>query len=119
MLGAVQMFEAAGFEALVAFTSDEAMAHLEGRAGVVAIFCDYEAPGTLDGDVLARTVRGRWPTVEIMVVSKPRSAPPPGLPLGARYFEKPYSLAEVKEALEALGLMGGLPRARSTPSSRA
>ena len=39
MLGAVQLFEAAGFEALVAFSSDEAVAHLEGRSGIVVARC--------------------------------------------------------------------------------
>jgi len=112
MLSAVQMFEAVGFEALVAFSSDEAIAHLESRSGVAVAFTEYDAPGSLDGHTLARTIRNRWPTVEIIVVSRPRE-PIEDLPLGARYFEKPYTQAEIRQALGELGLIGDQPRART------
>lgn len=114
MLGAVQMFEAVGFEALVAFSSDEALAHLEGRSGIVVVFSEFSAPGSLDGDSFARTVRGRWPTVEIIVVSKLVGEAPPDLPLGTRYFPKPYAMLEVQSALEELGLLGEPLSPRST-----
>jgi DNA-binding response OmpR family regulator len=113
MLGAVQLFEAAGFEALVAFSSDEAVAHLESRSGIAITFIEYDAPGTLDGPQLAETIRIRWPTIEIIVVSQPRSGETPDLPLGARYFEKPYTHSEITRALEELGLIGQAPRART------
>ena len=113
MLGAVQLFEAAGFEALVAFSSDEAVAHLESRSGIVVAFIEIDAPGTLDGPQLAETVRNRWPTIEIIVVSRPRLGETPDLPLGARYFEKPYTHSEINRALEELGLIGRAPRART------
>ncbi|WP_442855825.1 response regulator [Devosia sp. A16] len=113
MLGAVQLFEAAGFEALVAFSSDEAVAHLESRSGIVVTFIEYDVPGTLDGAQLAEVVRSRWPTVEIIVVSRPRPGETPDLPLGARYFEKPYTHAEIERALDQLGLGNTVPRART------
>jgi DNA-binding response OmpR family regulator len=112
MLGAVQLFEAAGFEAVVAFSSDEALAHLESRSGIAAAFIEYDVPGSLSGPRLAETVRNGWPTVEIIVVSRPRPGETPDLPLGARYFEKPYTHAEINRALEELGLTGDAPRAR-------
>ena len=112
MLSAVQMFEATGFEALVAFSSDEAIAHLESRTGIAVAFAEYDSPGTLDGPGFARIVRNRWPTIEIIVVSRPRQAVE-DLPLGARYFEKPYTQAEITRALEELGLIGELPRAKT------
>jgi len=117
MLSAVQMFEATGFEALVAFSSDEAIAHLESRTGIVVAFAEYDAPGSLDGPGLARTVRNRWPTIEIIVVSRPRDAVD-DLPLGARYFEKPYSQGEIARALEELGLLGEQPRAKTNQPPR-
>lgn len=113
MLGAVQLFEAAGFEALVAFSSDEAVAHLEGRSGIVVAFIEYDVPGTIDGAQLAEVVRSRWPTVEIIVVSRPRPGETPDLPLGTRYFEKPYTHAEIERALDQLGLGETVPRART------
>jgi DNA-binding response OmpR family regulator len=113
MLGAVQLFEAAGFEALVAFSTDEAVAHLEGRSGIVVAFIEYDVPGMTDGAQLAEIVRNGWPTVEIIVVSRPRPGETVDLPLGARYFEKPYTHSEINRALEELGLMGIAPRART------
>jgi hypothetical protein len=120
MLSAVQMFEAVGFDALVAFTTDEAIAHLEGRSGIAVVFAEYDAPGSLDGPALARLVRGRWPTIEIIAVSGRRSAfELEDLPLGARHFEKPYALSQIVRALEELGLTGMAPRARlSVPPRR-
>ncbi len=113
MLSAVQMFEAAGFDALVAFTTDEAIGHLEGRPGIAVVFAEYDVPGSLDGPALARLVRGRWPTIEIIAVSSRRAAfELDDLPLGARHFEKPYVLAQIERALEELGLIGTMPRAR-------
>lgn len=113
MLGAVQLFEAAGFEALVAFSSEEAVAHLESRSGIAVAFIEHDVPGALDGPSLAETVRNRWPTVEIIVVSRPRAGEVPDLPLGARYFEKPYTHSEINQALDELGLAGTVPRART------
>jgi CheY-like chemotaxis protein len=113
MLSSVQLFEGFGFDALVAFTTDEAMGHLEGRNDIVAIFCEHDAAGGLDGPGLSQVVRSRWPTIEIMLVSMPRVAGPPDLPLGARYFEKPYSRAQVERALTELGLIGAVPKART------
>ena len=119
MLSAVQMFEAVGFDALVAFTTDEAIAHLEGRSGIAVVFAEYDAPGSLDGPALARLVRGRWPTIEIIAVSGRRAAfELDDLPLGARYFEKPYALPQIERALEQLGLIGAVPRARASAPPR-
>jgi len=50
--------------------------------------------------------------VEIIVVSRPRE-PIEDLPLGARYFEKPYTQAEIRQSLGELGLIGDQPRART------
>jgi hypothetical protein len=119
MLGAVQLFEAAGFEALVAFNSAEAVAHLESRSGIAVAFIEYDVPGELNGQQLAETVRNGWPTVEIIVVSRPRPGEQPDLPLGARYFEKPYTHSEINRALDELGLTGTVPRARTNVPPRA
>lgn len=113
MLSTVQMFETLGFDALVAFTTDEAMGHLEGRNDIVAIFSEIDAQGALDGPGLAQIVRGRWPTIEIMLVSMPRIGGVPDLPLGTRYFEKPYGRAQIERALTELGLIGAAPKART------
>jgi hypothetical protein len=119
MLSSVQLFESLGFDALVAFTTDEAMGHLEGRSDIVAIFTEHDAPGGVDAAGLAQIVRSRWPTIEIMVVSMPRVGGPPELPLGARYFEKPYGRAQIERALTELGLIGAAPKARTNQLPKA
>lgn len=112
MLGAVQMFETAGFEALVAFTADEAIAHLEGRTDIALVFTDCELPGSMDGPTLAHQVRSRWPPIEIIVVSGPRRVDGQTLPLGVRFFPKPYSQGQIQQVVQDLGLIGTVPRAR-------
>ena len=114
MLGAVQMFETAGFEALVAFTADEAIAHLEGRTDIALVFTDCELPGSMDGPTLTHQVRSRWPTIEIIVVSGPRRIDGQTLPLGVRFFPKPYSQDQIERAAKELGVLGTVPRARQT-----
>jgi hypothetical protein len=57
--------------------------------------------------------------VEIIIVSRPRPGEVPDLPLGARYFEKPYTYAEINRALDELGLTGPTPRARTGSKPRA
>jgi CheY-like chemotaxis protein len=114
MLGAVQMFETAGFEALVAFTADEAIAHLEGRSDIALVFTDCELPGSMDGPALAHQVRSRWPTIEIIVVSGPRRVDGQTLPLGVRFFPKPYSQDQIERAVHDLGVLRTMPRARQS-----
>lgn len=41
--------------------------------------------------------------------TRPRPGGPPDLPLGARYFQKPYTHAEINRALDELGLAGAVP----------
>jgi CheY-like chemotaxis protein len=114
MLGAVQLFEMAGLEALMAFTADEAIAHLEARNDIRLVFTDCELPGSMDGLALARQVRSRWSPIEIIVVSGPRDVDPQTLPLGVRFFPKPYSRDQIEQALQELGVIGAPPRARQT-----
>ena len=118
MLGAVQMFEAVGFGALVAFSAEEAIAHLEGRSGISVMFAECELPGEMDGPSLAQQVRNRWPTIEIIMVSSRFQMDIKDLPLGARFFEKPYTHAEIEQALHDLGILGAAPRARSNQPPR-
>ena len=114
MLGAVRMLESLGFEVLVAFTADEAVGHLEGRADIALVFTDCELPGSMDGPTLAHQVRSRWPTIEIIVVSGPRKVDPQSLPLGTRFFPKPYSQEQIQQAVQELGVLGMAPRARQS-----
>jgi CheY-like chemotaxis protein len=111
MLGAVQMFEAAGAEALVAFTADEALKHLQIRNDIQLVFTDCMMPGDLDGLQLAQIIRNRWPTIEIIVVSGAVDVEQHTLPLGCRFFSKPVQQVQVSHTLIELGLVGNVPKA--------
>ena len=58
-LGAVQIAEDEGFEAIEAANADEAIEILENRSDVRAIFTDIHIPGSMDGLTLAHAVRMR------------------------------------------------------------
>jgi len=111
MLGSVQMFEAAGAEALVAFSGDEALQILEQRSDIKLVYTDCLMPGTLGGLELAQAVRDRWPTVELMVVSGQVHADLHDLPMGCRFFPKPVSQVQISQTLIELGVVGPGPRA--------
>src|SRR6195256_59668 len=68
-MNAVEMIEAAGFEAVEAANADQAINILESRRDITVVFTDIQMPGSMDGLKLARAVRGRWPPIKIMVTS--------------------------------------------------
>jgi len=111
MLGAVQMFEAAGAEALVAFSGDEAIKHMETRQDIRLVFTDCIMPGEIDGQQLAHLIRNRWPTVEIILASGAMRVEQHELPLGCRFFSKPVQQIQISHALLELGLVGNVPKA--------
>jgi CheY-like chemotaxis protein len=87
---AVQMLEDAGFAVMEASNADDAMAILEIRNDVRAVFTDISMPGTLDGMRLARAVRGRWPPIHLIVTSGLIFTNDGDLPTGGRFIRKPY-----------------------------
>ena len=102
-MGAVDMVEDAGFVALEAATADHAMALLEDSdANVRIIFTDIDMPGSMDGLGLAWLVRGRWPTVRIIVASGHRIVARDDLPRGAAFFAKPYDCDEIAETMRRM-----------------
>lgn len=99
-LAAMDMVEDAGFDAVGAANSTEAIAILEVRADICLVFTDIDMPGGIDGVRLAALVRDRWPPIEIIVISGHRSVTPDMLPEAALFFSKPYDeRAVVQEIL--------------------
>jgi CheY-like chemotaxis protein len=101
-MGAVQMLEDAGFAVVEACNASDAMAILENRNDVRAVFTDVNMPGTLDGLRLARMVRGRWPPIHLIVTSGLLSLNDDELPTGGRFIRKPYDPAHVIATLRDL-----------------
>jgi CheY-like chemotaxis protein len=100
-ISALQIVEDAGFTALEACNADEAIAILESRNDIRAVFTDIRMPGSMDGWKLAGAIRGRWPPIHLLVAS---AHAPNGdkLPANGRFLGKPYSAEQVTAALYEL-----------------
>ncbi len=104
-MDAIEMIEAAGFDALEASNADEAIAILEARPDIHVVFTDIHMPGSMDGLKLAHFVRDRWPPVKIIATSAHARVEGYDLPNGGRFLPKPYSAREVAKHLhELIGL---------------
>jgi len=98
-MGAVQLVEEAGYQAVEVETADDAIVVLEARPDIHMVFTDIEMRGTLDGLKLAHYVRHRWPPVLLIVVSGKKLVDPSELPDGARFFAKPYNDNEIVQTM--------------------
>jgi CheY-like chemotaxis protein len=94
-MAAIDLIEDAGFEAAVAENGDEAIHILETRSDVRIVFTDIQMPGTMDGMKLARTVRGRWPEIKLVITSGKYEIRNDELPDRSEFFRKPYKDFEV------------------------
>jgi CheY-like chemotaxis protein len=98
-MGAVDLVISAGFRALEASHADEAIRILEARSDIRLVFTDVGMPGSMDGIKLAHYIRNRWPPVKLIVASGKDIVDPSGLPVGARFFSKPYGDNAIIEAI--------------------
>lgn len=98
----VMGLEAAGFIVLECPGADEAIAILEQRTDIRAVFTDVDMPGSMDGLKLARYVADRWPPISLVVASGLVKVQPEDLPKGSRFIPKPYLLEFVTETLHIL-----------------
>jgi hypothetical protein len=56
-------------------------------------------PGMMNGIGLAHYIRKRWPLVKLIIVSGNREIASKELPIGARFFHKPYRENSIVEAM--------------------
>jgi CheY-like chemotaxis protein len=99
-ISAVHMIENAGFSALEANNADDAIALLEARYDIQAVFTDINMSGSMDGLKLAHAIRRRWPPVHLLVASGLNMHDK--LPPKSRFIRKPYSAEQVAGALHDL-----------------
>jgi CheY-like chemotaxis protein len=92
---AAELLDDAGFVALEAADAEQAIAVLEVRSDVAAIFTDINLPGLMDGLQLAHVVRERWPAIKIVIASGRVRPQRSELPPGSVFLEKPYRGAAV------------------------
>lgn len=101
-LGAVSIVEDAGFDVLEAENADVAIRLLEERDDIALVFSDIDMPGSMDGPRLAHAIRERWPPVAHLLASGKAILKESQMPLGARFFPKPYRSAEIAETMRQL-----------------
>lgn len=103
-MAAVGVIEDAGFEAVEAEGSTEAIRMLEGRADIRILFTDIDMPGGIDGLRLAGLVRDRWPSIGVIITSGMPEPRAEEIPEGGLFFAKPYDLEEVTAAMRNMAL---------------
>jgi two-component system, response regulator PdtaR len=102
---ALDFVSAAGFEAVEAASTDDAIRILKSRSDIHLVFTDIGLPGSMDGVKLAHYIAGRWPPIKLVVASGNMIVEQSQLPIGAKFFPKPYQHgAIVKALIEMLSL---------------
>jgi DNA-binding NtrC family response regulator len=98
----IDVLERDGFAALRAANVHEALAVLERRPGIQAVFTDIQMPGPLDGIYLARQVAALRPDIAVLVTSGQSYAAPDDLPAASRFIPKPYMPRAVARILREM-----------------
>lgn len=99
---ATEHFEEAGFEVIEAENGAAALAALQERPDIQAVFTDVQMPGRPDGFALARAVRKASPTCAIVVVSGRATPNPADLADGVHFVSKPYWGSEVVSLISGM-----------------
>ncbi len=100
-MNARDMLEEAGYGVLEACDADEAIAILESRNDIRAVFTDITMAGSMDGWKLAHAIRSRWPPIHLILTSGLK-VPDGELPTNGRFIPKPYSADRITTALREL-----------------
>jgi CheY-like chemotaxis protein len=88
---AVDILEEEGFTVVEASTASAALALLEKRSDVTALFTDIDMPGGMNGLELASVVHERWPHVALVVTSGVFRPAADRLPDEGVFLQKPYA----------------------------
>ena len=99
LMAAMDIIDSLGFRSIAAPNADEAIAIMEHRDDVRAVFTDVNMPGSMDGVQFACAVRKRWPPVKILVASGYPLNEPNLLPIGSAFLKKPYGFHALESGL--------------------
>lgn len=91
-----------GYDVLEAGDADEAISLISLHPDVRLVLTDVDMPGSMDGVKLAHYVRDRWPPIALIVVSGKLAIEQSQLPIGARFFGKPFRDEVIQEAISEL-----------------
>lgn len=101
-LDAVSMVEDAGFEAVVAQSSAEAIRILEERLDIRLVYMDLDMPRSRSGIEIAAAIRKRWPPIEIILTAAYFTQESVTLPERAEFYSKPVDRAAIVDAMNRL-----------------
>jgi CheY-like chemotaxis protein len=101
-IDAVDMVEDAGYEAVQAGNSAQAIKALEERDDIRIIMSDIHMPPGMDGISFVSLARERWPDIHIVLVSGNVDRANVRLPQGGIFFSKPYRQSDLVRALDRL-----------------
>lgn len=101
-LDAISMVEKAGFEAVEALSSAEAIQLLEERLDIRLVYMDLDMPRSRKGIEIAAAIRKRWPPIEIILTAAYFTRESVELPERAEFYSKPIDHDEVIAAMQRL-----------------
>ncbi|MEH3123540.1 MAG: response regulator [Sphingomonas phyllosphaerae] len=101
-LDAISMVEKAGFEAVEALSSAEAIRILEERLDIRLVYMDLDMPRSRKGIEIAAAIRKRWPPIEIILTAAYFTRESVDLPERAEFYPKPIRHDEVIAAMQRL-----------------
>jgi CheY-like chemotaxis protein len=96
----VDGFQELGFHVLEASSGAEALGLIRDRDELWGVCTDVEMPGPVNGLVLAHRLRMKFPSVRIVICSGRKLPSKQELPTQARFVAKPYSLDDLRFALD-------------------
>lgn len=97
---AVEAMNAMGYRTIEAENAGEALGLLERHADIDLLLTDVRMPGDMDGAELAFTVRSRWPSIGIVVISGYFDPKASRLPTGVGFLSKPYRIRELRAVID-------------------
>lgn len=102
LMHATMALEDAGYEVLAVRDAEAALAHAETRPDIDALFTDIELPGACGLDLAAMLCRER-PAMKLVVTSGIHAVETAALPEGGVFVSKPYTAAQMRRVLDAVG----------------
>lgn len=99
-VNAAEMIEEAGWRALEAENSADALRVLADNRDVDVLFTDINMPGDMDGLALAECVHQLHPHVELVITSGKRVIADSALPDAGTFLRKPYGYEELTQVIE-------------------
>jgi len=95
----VHVAEDEGYEVLEAANAGEAIKILESRSDICTVLTDVRMPGRMDGLRLAHFIKGRWPPVQLILMSGLDILDDSHLDIQSHFIRKPYANGQITAVL--------------------